>query len=743
MLPLKRFWKPANQRSLCQQNIGNGMFYQARDFVIKDSVLIDSSSDNCEYHPPCPIYPDSQSSPSVMTSFLKETIRGAEFDSSDPNMPLRCHPGTRLKIIKRCQDFVLTCNGPKKLRWVVGAAGVGKSVIMQSVARDESRVLSNIIMGATIFFSVDGRKYGTKAIATIAYQLAVKLNPYRLFVQRELTRDPSLLRKSLSTQFNKFIVEPFVYHQLLPPSSRLLIIIDGLDECANPLTQRELLDLLSFFCITYPSSPIVWIVASRPEPHITSFFSQPKVTTTYEKEEILVDSEEAHEDVKCYLRDKLREIQMTSLVLQHLPQWPSDDNLFKIANASSGLFAYASTVVRYISDPTYGDPVGQLDDVLEFIEAGTKSNLSGQDHPMAQLDALYGHIMSKIPAEIMANTRKLLLVYAVGSDLDFEYFHFNCNMLGMTENDAYGATHHIRSIAIVPEPAEAAKKPLGFFHKSFLDYLQDFERSGFSRNILFEAEQLRDQLAHRILEQAPDGVYLDGASKWDLNLGQGILKNCSGTQDKIAVSWPAVGEDNDCEMRFDIFRMAVSLLTRGLGDNSESLRSLLCMHVLTTCFTKLREYFPLDAVRDFPFVSYTKFYNACVTEFIHKDDFRRHEFMEHGILKQVSLQTIDYDAIMISRYIRLHFKGPTDNTWNESCRVGFTVVNGQDLVIIYFPSMQRKVTAGTGQQDLNIQKHLSPSIPAVTASNDSHTISKRSPRIILSQSLTSPLDIAW
>lgn len=145
-----------------------------------------------------------------MASFLRETILGAEFDSSDPNMPLRCHRGTRLKIIKQCQDFILNREGRPKIRWVVGSAGVGKSAIMQSVARDESNVLSEIILGATIFFSVNGRQDGMKAITTIAYQLAVKLDTYRLFVQREIIRDPSLLRKSLSRQFNKFIVEPFI-----------------------------------------------------------------------------------------------------------------------------------------------------------------------------------------------------------------------------------------------------------------------------------------------------------------------------------------------------------------------------------------------------------------------------------------------------------------------------------------------------------------------------------------------------
>jgi hypothetical protein len=485
---------------------------------------------------------------------------------------------------------------------VVGAAGVGKSAIMQSVAQDDHNILSDIIVGATVFFSINGRQDGTKTITTISYQLAVKLNPYRLFIQREITHDPSLLRKSLSKQFNKFIVEPFIHQRVLDPSSRLLIIIDGLDECASPLTQRELLGLISDFCITYPSSPLVWMIASRPEPHITSFFSQPHVAFSYEKEEILVDSDDAHEDVKRYLRDKFRDLQMASITLQHLSQWPSESDFSKIAQASGGLFAYASTAVRYISDPTYGDPVSQLDDVLNIIDAGTKSNVLAEDHPMAQLDALYAHIISKIPAKVMAHTRKILLLYAGASFSDYDSLHLKCNMLGLTENIAYGATHHIRAVAIVPGRDEATYENLEFYHKSFPDYLRDFKRSGFSLDIDSEAQQLMDQCIFRILEEAPDGVYRDGVSGYDLKSFGGVLKNGPGTGDNISVSWPAVGEHDNRKLRFNMFYEAIWRIAEGLR-REEAFQSLLCMRVLTTRFATLDSDFPSDVLLDSVFVS--------------------------------------------------------------------------------------------------------------------------------------------
>ncbi|EKM77979.1 hypothetical protein AGABI1DRAFT_60911, partial [Agaricus bisporus var. burnettii JB137-S8] len=276
-----------------------------------------------------------------MDKLLQHTIIGAEFDSSDRHPPPKCHPGTRLAIIERCKNLIVQCDGKEKMRWVVGGAGVGKSAIMQIVAEE-------IPADASVFFSVNGRNDGTKFFLTIAYQLAVKYEPYRQFIRNAINRDPSLLRKSLPAQFRKFIVDPFIDQHLFNPSQRFVIIIDGLDECDNPKTQREILGLISDFCIKYSASPVVWFVASRPEPHITSFFDNARVKPVYTKEEVEIDSDEACAEVQTYLRDELNEIKLAYPTLRSKREWPTGLEFTKIATAAGGLFAYASTVVRFI-----------------------------------------------------------------------------------------------------------------------------------------------------------------------------------------------------------------------------------------------------------------------------------------------------------------------------------------------------------------------------------------------------------
>ncbi|XP_006459799.1 hypothetical protein AGABI2DRAFT_219165, partial [Agaricus bisporus var. bisporus H97] len=303
------------------------MFSDACQFSINNGTFIDHGSND------------------FMEKFLQNTIIGAEVDSSDRHPPPRCHPGTRLAIIHRCLDFIVQCKDKEKLRWIVGPAGVGKTAVMQIVAEETP---ANVILGASIFLSTNGRKNGTKIITTIAYQLAVNCAPYRRFLERETTRDPSLHQKSLPAQFKKFISEPFILRNLFGSSHRYVVIIDGLDECDNPHLQRELLELISSFCLGNPKSPIVWIVASRPEPHITSFFEDNKYSSVYTKEEMMIDSDEACEDAQLYLRDELSKIKLADPTLEHKQEWPSQLEFTKIATAAGGLFAYASTVIRYI-----------------------------------------------------------------------------------------------------------------------------------------------------------------------------------------------------------------------------------------------------------------------------------------------------------------------------------------------------------------------------------------------------------
>jgi hypothetical protein len=562
------------------------------------------------------------------------------------------------------------------MRWVVGAAGVGKSAIMQSVVESPELPVSSHV---SIFFSINGRDDGTKAIMTLSYQFAAKSVSYRQAIEQEINLDPSLLRSSMAKQFNKLIVEPFIRNTQLKSAGRVLIIIDGLDECKDHRTQLELLRLISDLCVTYPSSPLVWLIASRPEPHITSFFSRRNVIPAYEKEEIAIDSDEACADVERFLREELMKMKEESDSLD--PQWPEERDFWKLAGAAGGLFAYAHTVIKYIGDSTIGSPVSQLSDVLHVIDEHPMTGLSREEHPMALLDALYARILSNVPHKIMINTRKLLLALASGWNVGQGSLHITrnfivlCNWLGMTADEAYAAVNHLRSVLYVPRRHQPHKGKLEAFHKSFIDYISDFSRSGFSPDIRDEARRLTAQCTFRILNEVPDGIEL-GTLEHGFDYGR--LASGPVTRNKIPLSWP-VGEAsgwNNNTTWLSMYHLTVVEVVNGIIREDPIFRSELCIRFLTTMFDSYSSDFPYDRLLNTVFVSPPYlFFRNYIAENIHEDESRRPEFVTHGILKQIPLEAVAAFKFHPSLHVKLRFRGPattvtnSSDPWNPSCKV--------------------------------------------------------------------------
>ncbi|EKM75183.1 hypothetical protein AGABI1DRAFT_132534 [Agaricus bisporus var. burnettii JB137-S8] len=615
------------------------MFNQAHNFTVMGGTFIAGN-----------VTHNNLTSSQFMEKLLEKTIPGAEFDSSARDPPPRCHPGTRLAILEQCLSFVRNCEDNKKMRWVVGAAGVGKSAVVQSVVESPELAVS---CHASVFFSINGRDNGTKAILTISYQFAAKCEPYRQLVEREITRDPSILRSSMAKQFRKLIIDPFIHNPQLISAGRVLIAIDGLDECNDYRMQLELLRLISDLCINYPSSPLVWLIASRPEQHIASFFSQPDVAPVYEKEEMVVDSYEARADVERLLRDGLTEIKNRSDSVDS--RWPEEQDLWKLANAAGGLFAYADTVVRYIGDVNVGSPASQLSKVLKDINNHSMTDIPRADHPMASLDALYARILSNVPSKVMSNARKIILAFAAnhgtyslpGVQTSYSAFTFVllCNWLGMTPDEAYAAINHLRAVLRVPKRDAAGRKRLEFFHKSFTDYVYDFRRSGFSPDIKNEARQLMAQCAFRILNEAPDGIdYGDVDYGW---LG-GTIRRGPGTGAKVLVTWPFsedFGRINNVT-RLLMYKLAIGEVVCGIQRRDLTYQSEHFIQLATSRFESFG-LFPLHSLRDLAF-----------------SGSRRQ-------LKQIPLKPV-YTSDSFDE-IKMQFRRPampvvnTSNPWNSRC----------------------------------------------------------------------------
>ncbi|KAF9450249.1 hypothetical protein P691DRAFT_726359 [Macrolepiota fuliginosa MF-IS2] len=357
---------------------------------------------------------DSSNDPTqtALPWLLEYIMRGAKFDSSDRDPPPRCHPGTRTTIIDKIHHWLEDPHPEKKLLWLRGLAGVGKSAIVQTLAE---KLSEQGRLGASLFFSrPNGRTDPRQVFPTLAYQFAVQ----------------------------------------------------------NPSYKAE-------FVSQYPSTPLIWMIASRPETHLKALFCEDDVKPILWEEDVPIDSPEACRDVEKFLHHEFTKIR------KHYPDhiqetlWPANDQFLRITTAASGLFIFAQVIIHFIDDSVVGNPITQLRCVISIISRVPLSQL--QRHPLAVLDAIYGEILSRIPRDLLKVAKDLitsLILFdrksAKTSDINLSCI---CNFLIIERDDAITSLRHLHSVLSFPKTKDIGRARPRFYHKSFRDFLEDPSRS--------------------------------------------------------------------------------------------------------------------------------------------------------------------------------------------------------------------------------------------------------------------------
>jgi len=168
---------------------------------------------------------------------------GAAFDSQD-HYDRRCFPGTRKQYIADITNWVIeSVAPPSSMYWMRGPAGVGKSAIAQTCAE---KLKDSGHLGAAFFFTVNKHSNPSSLFTTIAYQLATTLPDYRTIIDEKISKDKTLVKKKMPSQFRSLIVEPLC--ELGKKGKRVqpkAVFIDGLDECENGDAQAEIIEIIA------------------------------------------------------------------------------------------------------------------------------------------------------------------------------------------------------------------------------------------------------------------------------------------------------------------------------------------------------------------------------------------------------------------------------------------------------------------------------------------------------------------
>ncbi|RXW22377.1 hypothetical protein EST38_g3503 [Candolleomyces aberdarensis] len=419
---------------------------------------------------------------------------GAIHDSDERCDAPKCHPETRVAVQNNLYRWIVEGDAemeqPKKIKWMTGPAGTGKTAVMGSLA---DRCAKDGILGATFFFaswsSSIGRRRKTDFVTTVAYQLAQHREDLKNAISTAMEKNPTVLKKNLHVQMETLVLAPVreIVHRSEGPGLWGAIIVDGLDECeaeqyhdttstgpratptrTNAQDQLEILQVLQAASLD-PCFPFRILIASRPERVFREFFD-PDMNPSFAQKLDLNVEHNADADITLFLEAQFDLIRRR----YHFPSsWPPSGTVRTLVENASGQFIYAATVIRLFDTGHREPPMALLEAILK-MEATRKTS----SNPLEQLDALYIRILESSPDPPLS----VRWIYAI--DLFSRSLRapaFNINMLLQTDSVGNEAEHllgNLHSLIQIPPHSDQTRTEYGFYHKSLLDFLGDPGRCG-------------------------------------------------------------------------------------------------------------------------------------------------------------------------------------------------------------------------------------------------------------------------
>ncbi|TCD62447.1 hypothetical protein EIP91_006890 [Steccherinum ochraceum] len=302
-----------------------------------------------------------------------------------------CLENTRVRILSQLDSWLLH---PKDYRifWLSGMAGTGKSTIADSLYQAAERHGAFV---AAFFCSrdLDSTRDILRIIPSLAYQLAVRREAYRVALVTGLKNEDYPENFVLEEQIDKLILKPLALVSKSSPSL-IFLLIDALDECQGDGVRdnvRTFVSLLLSHADDLRKAGIKFFLSSRPAHEISGHFRMDELHKQHERL-VLHDADfvDVQSDLEVYVRHELQEIKKRDSSFSFSPA-----QLTQISKASAPLFIFAATVCAHIGGRG-ANSTGRVNHAkrLKQIMSQISANSAGAGtQTMRGLDGLYRMIL--------------------------------------------------------------------------------------------------------------------------------------------------------------------------------------------------------------------------------------------------------------------------------------------------------------------------------------------------------------
>ncbi|KAL2116007.1 hypothetical protein VTJ04DRAFT_10262 [Mycothermus thermophilus] len=356
----------------------------------------------------------------------------------------------------------------RRLLWIRGHAGTGKTMLMIGLIRKLSSQPAALSPGISFFFCQD-----TDAALNTATAVLRSLFWLLLLQQPQLISH--LLQKyresgaSLFTDKNAFIALSKAFRNTLmdPQLSPVYLAIDALDECREG--RSELIELI-LTSLTL-SSKVKWLVSGRPEVDLRAALKG-RDTTSLDASSVLVelDTQRLEAPVNAYINHKLS-------MLRYQDGYDDDDILNQVSDE-----------VRTRADNTFLW-VALAFKVLETVHGAYAVKRIREMPP--RLSELYGHMMTRIEEQdfIEPQDCKTVLVITFAAFRPLSILELSA-LLGMPLGTAKKAIEMCGSFVTSTDGT------VNLIHQSAKDYLE----RNFHRLELTEPSQAHSEILKRSID---------------------------------------------------------------------------------------------------------------------------------------------------------------------------------------------------------------------------------------------------
>ena len=388
---------------------------------------------------------------------------GASFNSAELEHENLCLDGTRTKILQLIEQWTVDPHS-KRVFWLSGMAGTGKSAIARTVATNLSKKDQ---LGASFFFSRGrgDRGNASKFFTSIAYQLALldtENGALARSIRKAIDQHPDIFTRTKRDQWKFLIQEPL--SQLKSQSTHgavLVLVIDALDECED---EKDVQLILKILCESKDLKRIQFRVFVTGRPRLSV---RDAIVETDHQNLILHDIEQhiVQEDLRIFFGHELRSLQ------RKRGDFLDDGDIEALVQRAGELFIYAATICLFIAERAH-PPRERLEIILQ--------NTAFTQSPEKNLDQLYLQILREaIPTTDSARDKTVFCSkfrVFVGSVVSLFSSLSITSLAALLFEKPESIKHTLDdlwSILNVPQKADAT---ISLIHPSFRDFLLDQER---------------------------------------------------------------------------------------------------------------------------------------------------------------------------------------------------------------------------------------------------------------------------